>query len=346
MLGAASRGTIICAALCLGSCTSLNVIHDPHPFLDRQQVPNLLKSMRCELITYIEANRQRRNLFYLLRDFDRAYAFATFPHYELSEKQFGLIVLDLKVQDTVGAGASIDPLHTVDAATTQTWHFGPSAGNQNTYELNWSFLVPQDARLTPPPNKIDPLQCYTALPPIIPFRGVEDRLRKAGYVTRDFDGLARGDYPELANFVRVTVNGTLPLAAWLQSNSTETWANFAALDRKLEANEQFIPAQMIYTFAVQATVGLEVKFTLVSPSWSALAPNANGSTQHTSQVQIWLNGEPAKLAAAAQTGTAEITTTPAEPHGAGPLPGAPTVQKKRGTITNQLPLFPVRPTIR
>lgn len=136
MLGAASRGAIVCAALCLGSCTSLNVIHDPHPFLDRQHVPNPLKSMRCELITYIEANRQRRNLFYMLRNFDRTYAFANFPHYELSEKQFGLIVLDVKVQDTVGVGATIDPLNTVDAATTRTWHFGPTAGNQNTYELN------------------------------------------------------------------------------------------------------------------------------------------------------------------------------------------------------------------
>ncbi|UEM17941.1 hypothetical protein J4G43_052985 (plasmid) [Bradyrhizobium barranii subsp. barranii] len=123
--------------------------------------------------------------------------------------------------------------------------------------------MPQDARLTPPPDKVDPLQCYKALPRLVKFQGVEDRLRKAGYVTRDFDGLARGNYPDQATFTRVTVNGTLPLAAWLQDNSTETWANFAALDRKLEANEQFIPAQMIYTFAVQATVGLEVKFTLV-----------------------------------------------------------------------------------
>jgi hypothetical protein len=346
MFGAAARGAMLCVVLCLGSCTSLNVIHDPHPFVDRQQVPNLLKSMRCELITYIEANRQRRNLFYLLRNLDRTYAISTFPHYELSEKLFGLIVLDLKVQDTVGAGGTIDSLNAVDAATSRTWHFGPSIGNQNTYELNWSFLVPQDARLTPALNKIDPFQCYKSLPPVVQFPGRDDRIKKAGYVVRDFDGLARGSYPEQTNFVRVTVNGTLPLAAWLQDNSTETWANFAALDKTLEANEQFIPAQMIYTFAVQATVGLEVKFTLVSPVWSALAPNASGSTQQTSQIQIWLNGEPAKLASGAQSGIAEITSTPAEPRGAGPLPGAPTVQKKQGTITNQLPLLPVRPTIR
>jgi hypothetical protein len=212
-------GCAVAGALVLASCASLNFVHDPHSGpIDRKEVPLLLKSIRCELITFYEANRQRRRLFFA--DPDRASAVELYPHYELSEKLFGLISLDLKVQDNAGFNGTFDNVQTADAMNSRTWHFGPSLSDQNTYELNWSFLIAQNNRLVRNSKVRDPFECYTSLP------------KGAGSNLYDFEGLASGAYPELQMFTRIWVVGIKPLAAWLSDNTVETWKNFVAKSRE------------------------------------------------------------------------------------------------------------------
>jgi hypothetical protein len=335
------------AFLALTSCATLDFVHDPHSGpISREQVPALLKSIRCELITYYELNRQNRRLFFA--EANRTLAVENYPHYELSEKLFGLITLDLKVQDMLSASGAFDNLKTFDAAHSQTWHFGPSLSDQNTYELNWSFLIAQNNRLVALSNSTDPFQCYSSIP-ILNADTRQNVSKGRGYASlKDFGGLARGAYPEFQLFTRILVNGITPLAAWIQSNTVETWNNFVAKSRDVETNEQIIPAQMTYTFTVQVSGGLDVKFTLVSPVWSALAPELSGSTQQTGSLAIILNGEAAALASSAPAGGAQIvsaagTVTIPVPPGAPAATSLPSSQAKQGRVLYPLPLIPPPP---
>ena len=54
----------LAGAILLGSCASPYFVHDPRTLVvDREEVPRLLKSLRCELITFIAANNQRNMMF-------------------------------------------------------------------------------------------------------------------------------------------------------------------------------------------------------------------------------------------------------------------------------------------
>jgi hypothetical protein len=321
---------IYAATLFLSSCASLNYVHDPKfAAMSREQVPAFLKSIRCELITFYEANRERRAQFRLAKEqHDRKYAALHHPYFPLADDPtvtvdaptnaplhafgkrkekgkgnskkkkvpyylLGGVYLDLKVIDTIGIPAvgtgntSIDRKQTINATTSKTWHFGPSLQDQNTYQLQWAFVIEQTATLYAGNGEPDPFQCYNSLPP-----------------PSGFDQLARGGCPEREEFKRILVNGTIPLAAWLQDSSAEMWTSYVAGTKEIEEQERLIPAQMLYTFAVQTTVGLDVRFFEITPKWNPLALNVSGSVVQTSQVQFALNGLDAPFAAAAKAGLA------------------------------------------
>jgi hypothetical protein len=53
---------VVVSAALLSSCASLQYIHDPQfGFLNSDQAPDLLKSVRCELITFYAANAARKD---------------------------------------------------------------------------------------------------------------------------------------------------------------------------------------------------------------------------------------------------------------------------------------------
>ena len=277
--------TLIC------SCTSLNFVHDPQTgVITRQQVEGFLKSTRCEILTYFEANRRRKS-----------------EYFDLSNQLFAAITLDLNVQDTAGfpqGGTSIDRLHTASPTESWTWHFGPTLDGQNTYDMILSLLVPQNAKLDFSAKRDPSISCYSGPP------------------TSDFEGLAHGEYAAAERFTRIRVNGMAPLAAWLLDVGAEMWPNVEAAKH----GETAYPVQMAYTFTVQFTAGLEVKYSLTNPVWSPLAPNAAASSQQTSKLQFWLNGADASLANGATTGSAVIgggSTIPYEPIPYPPVGAAP-----------------------
>lgn len=317
VMSALFRAAACCAVgSMLSACASLNHIHDPQfGVFSRQQVEPFLKSLRCELITFYDANRQKTKFFEDAVKIDRLFAIEHYPHFDLSDQLYGAVALDLKVVDTIGlpstAGTSIDYKRTLDPNHSFTWHVGPSLNTQDTYDMTWNFLIEQDAKLSAAAGPPDPFQCYSAIPAA--RSGI--RGTRSVPVLRDLDGLARGEYPEYERFTRILVNGTLPLAAWLQDNGAELSRTFVAA-RKESETERLIPAQLAFSFTVQVNAGLDARYTLVTTRWNPFSPDVSASAQHSSNLQFVLNGPNAIFFGQAKTGNVAIT-------GEKPTPGRP-----------------------
>jgi hypothetical protein len=330
------------AAAALGGCTSMFYAHDPQTGpMSRDQIPGFLQSMRCELITFYAANAQRRRLYLYYANRDRNYALSNFSYFELADSLFGGISLDLKVVDTLGlpgANTNFNRVFPQDATHSTSWHVGPAFSDTNTYEMVRNFLIGQDQRLSGPTISTlqyeagdipaaDPFQCYKAIPQTPEQKALGKINRKD---VEDFDGLARGDYPKLAQFQRMIVNLTMPLAAWLQENANDTWSNFRARSPTLEDNENIIPAQTTYSFTVQVQLGLDLTYSLVSTRWNPFAVDGSASSQQTSFLQFVLNGPDAALTAGAKTGSALVRNRT--------IPAGLVAPLSRGTLIYPLPL--------
>jgi hypothetical protein len=127
------RVAIIVALLSLASCAALNHIHDPQSgLIDRGQVPKLLQSVRCELITFIDVNNTR------LSDYDHG---GTLPFFPLDPNQISAVFLDLKVIDSLSIPSGGSGTNVNYKPQEITWHLGPTASDTNTYELNWPFVI-------------------------------------------------------------------------------------------------------------------------------------------------------------------------------------------------------------
>src|ERR1700674_2140836 len=177
---------ILSTPLFLCSCASFNFIHDPQIVAPtRDQVPEILMSIRCELVTFYEANRQRVKLFRWYTKMgsqaDRDFALTNFSYFEVSDDLHGGVFLDLKVVDAFGAGlpgasSSFDnKINVPNTTNSQVLHLGPTLNDQSTYQLVRTFLIEQsntlsgrtvsssqyDANEFP---SADRSQCYKAIP--------------------------------------------------------------------------------------------------------------------------------------------------------------------------------------
>jgi hypothetical protein len=140
---------VLCGAYWLVGCADPHFVHDPQiGYFDRTQLPLLLKSLRCELATYVAANNQRKIINVGLYKSDPFRADHEFPFFQIDPSKFGGISLELKIQDTLGtqSGTTADWKRTMDALHTRVWNIAPSLGEQNSYDLLGAFLLPQDIR--------------------------------------------------------------------------------------------------------------------------------------------------------------------------------------------------------
>jgi len=183
----------------------------------QKQHNRLLKSIKCELITFYAANAARQGKLDAIRNSLRRRKIDTIPlqavldhrYFDLDTDAYGAFVLEAKVMDTIGApGTSTslaNQLHSV-TGSSQTFTVTPNLSSQGTYDMNYNFANQQDGR----PSTIageseadNSFHCYST--------AVDNE---------HYDDLAQGKYPEIEQFRRITVNGDLPLAAWLQVNTT------------------------------------------------------------------------------------------------------------------------------
>jgi hypothetical protein len=305
----------VVASLSLCGCASPYFVHDPQTFLiNRKEVPHVLKSVRCELATYIAADNVRTMLFQAeaaTKGIESARE--KYPFFDLDITRFGGVSLDLKIQDMLGtdSGTTFNWNRTHDAgAHAIQWNIAPTLGDQSTYEASWAFVVPQDLvtldTITATQINNDQFdertpafRCYNHIPkkPHPPF--------KDQYAEQDLDGLAAGDYPQYEEFKRVTVNGTMPLAAWLQGVGTTLESTTVRNVISQETPGEIVAGQMTYTFTIQVSAGLDVRYTLVSPLWPIAATGISGSGQQTSTLTLVVNGLQAALTANVSTDTAQ-----------------------------------------
>ena len=146
--------------------------------------------------------------------------------------------------------------------------------------------------------------------------------------SRDYDDLALGRYPEKEQFRRITVNGDLPLAAWLQVNTTVMGVSRNILTDaaapkgqtpvpvdSIYWNEAVDGGQMSYIFTVQYSGGIDAKFSLTSNAWNPLAVDASASMVQTGVLSLYVNGFMAATALGAKSGVVLIPGkgTPAAP---------------------------------
>jgi hypothetical protein len=279
----------------LMSCTSLYHIHDPASgVISAGQLPDFLKSIRCEMITFYEIERSRKVAYDRLLKSDPIEAFRRYSYFNIATDLYGAFTLELKVTDTagLGSGTTLDHKLPPDFSRNTIAHLGPTAGSQGTYDLIWAFLLKQNAKLAyggslPPdaPRELWEKACYSG--PISDLDTLE--------------ALAENQMPERVRFTRMVVNLTKPLAAWLRDNGSLISAGQLLPGKDSEMAEA---AQMYYSFALQASAGLEGKYSLTALHWSALAAQASGSMQQNSNLQIYINGPGAAYVNSAKAGAA------------------------------------------
>jgi hypothetical protein len=289
--------SVIVPSVLLCSCSTFSIVHDPQTGpINKEQVQNIVRATKCELITFFDTNRRRGKYYF-----------------DLSDNLYGNVIFDLTVVDTAGfppAGTSIDRINTPNANPlgSVTWHFGPTLNGQNTYDMTLSYIVPQGAKLSSATGAGSEYACYSEIP-------------------EDLEGLADGRYPQLERFTRVRVNAVKPLASWLLEVATNMWPEMEAA----KLGETAYPVQMAYAFTVQITGGLEVKYSLINPVWNPLAPDFAASSTQTGKLTFTLNGADAALASGANTGTAVVGTGVASPPPfVSPVPPRP--QPRKGVV--------------
>src|SRR5579871_267948 len=141
------RGLVaVAAAGFLASCASPYFVHDPQFLvIDRGEVPRLLKSLRCELATFVAANNQRTMLF--AAEAETAgidSAIAKYKYFELDPGLFGGATLNLRIQDSaaLGPGTTFNEKRTIDGGLHQHFlNIGPTLGDTSSYVANWNFVI-------------------------------------------------------------------------------------------------------------------------------------------------------------------------------------------------------------
>ncbi|VIO69552.1 hypothetical protein CI1B_27580 [Bradyrhizobium ivorense] len=348
-----------CVGVCLamGGCTSLYYVHDPQTgVITAGELPYFLKSIRCEVVTFYQIERERRTQYLKISKTRPEEAFNRYAYFDIDPFLYGTFFLELKVTDTggLGSGTAFDYKRILSATSNDVTHVGPTASAQDTYDLIWSFLLKQNAQLA---SDTSPRAAGPALYERGCYRGTPADLT-------ELEALAENKYPERTAYKRITVDASKPLAAWLRDNAILIAANDLSPAMPSEKAE---PAQMTYTFSIQVTGGAEAKYSLTSTRWTPAAVQASASSQQFSNLGIYINGPNAVLANGAKSGSAGYAekTPPLgskdNPMYTTPLPGGEKSQefpggggaagrrpgagpRTNGFIVAPVPVFPPSPT--
>jgi hypothetical protein len=321
-------------SILLTSCASFEVIQDPRfGALSKEQLPKLIKSIRCELATFYSVNRKLRLALddkrrQLARQGQKRIDLDTvleWGHFDLDEEAYGSFSLDIKVQDQFGIpGTSTTGADVLSSSTghSRTLTIGPNVQAQATYDDVLWFSIGQNAEIG-----LNDKIAQATLRNIAyePNREKERLLCFRGVVADRYFDLEDGAFPELELFDRIRVNGVHTLAAWLQENSATMGVSrnilvdaHAKSEKRptvpvdpVYTNQAIDGGQLNYTFTVQYTGGLDAKFSLVSPRLNPLAADLSASIQQTGVLSLFLNGYQAAAAIGAKSNLTFIV--PPEP---------------------------------
>lgn len=318
----------------LPSCALLqDNVRDPGTLVP---VASVLKSLRCEAITYLVANRFRQKEFKRLSHRHFAEAFKKYASLPLDDHEYGAIETDLQAVDHLGLSLGMDWKTHVQSSSFHDWHIGPSLDATKTYVRSNVFALPQDADLGPETGKNQNARkfyadahrqdanyfCYTS-------KSGNPHLSLNMNVA---EMLVRNELPQFDNYKRIMVDGHLPLARWLEIKGSQMVKNAVAENSYLES---LLPAQLNYSFALEVRPSFDFKYTLVATVINPEVPEFSASSDNTSTFFIYLNTKYALAAYGAKSGSANITP-PSTPVIWGPKPPSKKPPSKA---------LPVRPLI-
>jgi len=277
-------------------------------------VASVMKSIRCEIVTFLVANRLRQRQF--LKEYESNFqdAFQKYAYLNLDDKEYGAVQADLKTIDTLGLSLGIDRKFMYGSTNqfSKTWHLGPSVTGTWTYTRSDVFALAQDATLGPT------TRTGSAHKPIANVKRQDANFfcyknaADSSALTNSLVGaeaMVNHERPKLENFERIWVIqvGEITLSKWLEMMSTEMAKNYLAQG---PFKESLIPGQINYTFTLEIKPSFDGKYTLVSQLYNPYVPDLTVTKDDTSTFSFYLNTDSAKAAYGAKNGSASIPSSP------------------------------------
>jgi hypothetical protein len=287
-------------------------VQDPGTFVP---VVTVTKAIRCEIITFLVANRLRKKEFLKEYQIDFRDAFERYAFLDLDEKEYGSVQADLKTIDSLGLSIGIDRKFTYGSTNqfSKVWHIGPALNGNWTYTRSNVFAVAQDATLgrSVRGQLLNPALSASANREDADFFCYKDS-SVAPVATNSLDNaeaLVRHSRPDLENFDRIWIAqiGEVTLARWLELMGEEMAKNYLAQG---PYTESLIPGQINYTFSLEVKPSFDGKYTLISRLYNPYVPDLTASIDNTSTFSLYLNTPSSKAAYGGKNGTANLPTSP------------------------------------
>lgn len=276
----------------------------------------VLKSLRCEFVSFLTLNREFGRQAAALRKarrFDDAVL--NFRHLAVDRYKWGAITTDFKGVNSLSASIGIDLKQIPDDLHSRTWHLGPSIGGTATYDRAQTYVVPQFASIGPTRGALDldgdaTLQIYRDLSSEVDrdyfcYKQLKLPANAEDYQVRfqDLERLVSGGFPEAENFTRIRVDASRPLAVWLMSTGRQMAQNAVSITTN---NETLYAGQLSYSFALEIKPSVDAKLTLIARNLNPLVPALSASIDDTNTFTIFLNARESDAAVTAKSGTGLI----------------------------------------
>lgn len=286
---------LLATAACvqLAACATPFQLSDP---VEGVPVPSILKSIKCEVITFLEANRQQREFFGEAYRSNKAVAY-NHPYIDIADDLFAGVYVDLKEVDIKSLTVGFDRISRLRDFKSLTFAAGPSVTTTDTFEVKQSFALLQSAKLYRPKYQAASIaehrpsapgfDCYKDLP--------------AGNKI-DFQEVSANQYG--SDFQRIRVGADQTLSQWLQNLTAGMSKNYlSSVDNK----EILAPGQISYEFSLDYRLGIDGKYELIAQVWNPLSVEPTASIQRTSTFRFILNTNYAPISAAADSGAVGVT---------------------------------------
>lgn len=324
------------AALGISGCSIVPYhLSDPTKIAGIGPKPSeIVKSIRCELVSFFVENKLRSELrASLFKTIRRNYevAPATFaeqlallranPSIDIDSNQFAAISVDYKHINglTVGGGIDFKELGALRNSSL-TNRLGPSITDTRTFQLTQPMVLSQAADLGPrrtfnpigrkqpaasafttaynaQPSPDEEFYCYKSLFELQDSATLLDAIRDIHALVVHREGWR--DYP---NFQRIWV-GDITLAEWLQSTASDMARNEKTI---FDTVESILIGQLNYQFSLNIKPSLEYRYTLTASLINPLVVGGAASMDHNSAFSIFINTPYAAPSVAARIGNTAI----------------------------------------
>ncbi|MFF8800959.1 MULTISPECIES: hypothetical protein [unclassified Methylobacterium] len=262
-------------------------------------VSKILKSIKCEMITYLEANRQQRELFGAAYKQNLPSAY-NHRYLDIADNLFAGVYVDLKEVDTKSLTVGFNRISRLVDYKSLTLAAGPSVSETDTFEVAQNFAVLQSARIYRPfygktsipehrPAAED-FDCYNSLP-------------HGGDI--NFQDVSANLYG--SNFKRIWVGSDQTLSQWLQNITVDMSKNYLT---SIDSREIMAPGQISYSFALSYKLGIGGSYELIAQIWNPLSVTPAASIERTSTFRFIFNTNYAPIARAADTGAVGVDKVP------------------------------------